>query len=115
MYLCIPRQQNNVETSSEPPEPVQDFENLSLSGQANPQRISKAQKRRIKKVTQLKERELRILEQEIVNLNGARHLETEEIKRILKEKELMISEIPSDGNWLVLPRFKKDERGSFVS
>lgn len=63
--------------------------------------MSKAQKRRAKKVTQLKERELRILEQEISNLNGARHLETEEIKRILKEKNLMISEIPSDGNWLV--------------
>lgn len=66
------------------------------------QRLSKAQKRRNKKDTQLKERELRILEQEISNLNGARHLETEEIKKLLKEKNLMIHEIPSDGNWLVI-------------
>lgn len=79
-----------------------DLENLTVNGASNSQRISKAQKRRNRKSTQLKERELRILEQDQTNLNGARHLETEEIKRILKEKGLMISEIPSDGNWYAL-------------
>lgn len=76
-----------------------DMENLAINGASQSQRISKAQKRRNRKTTQLKERELRILEQDQTNLNGARHLETEEIKRILKEKGLMICEIPSDGNW----------------
>ena len=71
----------------------------TTNGHTTPQRISKAQKRRIKKVTQLKERELRILEQDMSNLHGPRHVETEEIKRILKEKNLMISEVPSDGDW----------------
>jgi OTU domain-containing protein 6 len=74
----------------------------TANGHTTPQRISKAQKRRIKKVTQLKERELRILEQDMSNLHGPRHVETEEIKRILKERNLMISEVPSDGDWCVI-------------
>ncbi|XP_065203245.1 deubiquitinase OTUD6B [Planococcus citri] len=78
----------------------EDMENLAINGASQSQRISKAQKRRNRKTTQLKDRELRILEQDQTNLNGARHLETEEIKRLLKEKGLMICEIPSDGNCL---------------
>lgn len=96
MHQDKPTAVNNEENDCLP-----DVENLTLNGLNSQQRISKAQKRRNKKVTQLKERELRILEQDISNLNGARHMETEEIKRILKEKGLMISEIPSDGNWYV--------------
>lgn len=91
-----------MESKSEDTENVsQDLENLTINGASNSQRISKAQKRRNRKTTELKQRELLILEQDQTNLNGARHLEVEEIKRILKEKGLMISEIPSDGNWYV--------------
>ncbi|XP_014283632.1 deubiquitinase OTUD6B isoform X3 [Halyomorpha halys] len=63
-------------------------------------RISKAQKRREKKALQVKERELRIFEQEAENVYGARTIELETIKNILKERGLMIYEIPSDGNCL---------------
>ncbi|XP_014247943.1 OTU domain-containing protein 6B [Cimex lectularius] len=63
-------------------------------------RISKAQKRRDKKMTQSKERELRIIEQEAEALYGGRNVETETIKKILKERGLQIHEIPSDGNCL---------------
>lgn len=63
-------------------------------------RITKAQRRREKKALQVKERELRINEQEAENLYGARAVELETIKNILKERGLMIHEIPSDGNCL---------------
>ncbi|RZF33920.1 hypothetical protein LSTR_LSTR012262 [Laodelphax striatellus] len=63
-------------------------------------RLTKAQRRRDKKATILKERELRISEQEVQNIHGARNVETETIKKILKQRDLMIYEIPSDGNCL---------------
>lgn len=64
------------------------------------QRITKAQRRREKKALQSKERELRIIEQEAENVYSARNVELETIKRILKERDLMIHDIPSDGNCL---------------
>jgi len=63
-------------------------------------RITKAQKRREKKAVQLKQRELRIAEQEVQNLSGARAVEIQQIKEILKKRDLMVYEIPSDGNCL---------------
>lgn len=62
-------------------------------------RITKAQKRREKKAVQLQQRELRIAEQEVQNLQGARAIEIQQIKDILKKRDLMVYEIPSDGNW----------------
>lgn len=62
-------------------------------------RVTKAQRRREKKTTQLKERELRIAEQEVQNLQGIRHVESLKINEILKKRDLMVFEIPSDGNW----------------
>lgn len=61
---------------------------------------SKAQKRREKQAAKNKDREDRIKEQEILNLTGARHIEFQKIKSILKDKNLQIYEIPSDGNCL---------------
>ncbi|XP_076109931.1 deubiquitinase OTUD6B-like [Mytilus galloprovincialis] len=63
-------------------------------------KVSKAMKRREKQATKNKEREERIKEQEVLNLTGARHIEFEKIKSILKNKNLQIFEIPSDGNCL---------------
>ncbi|BES89596.1 OTU-like cysteine protease [Nesidiocoris tenuis] len=63
-------------------------------------RITKAQRRRERKALQTKERELRIIEQEAENVYGVRNVELETIKKILKERDLMIHEIPSDGNCL---------------
>lgn len=63
-------------------------------------KVSKAMKRREKQATKNKEREERIKEQELLNLTGARHIEFEKIKSILKTKNLQIFEIPSDGNCL---------------
>lgn len=65
-------------------------------------RITKAQKRRDKKATQLKQRELSIADQQVQNLRGVRNVEIQAIKKILKEKNLMVHEIPSDGDWYVL-------------
>ena len=61
---------------------------------------SKAQKRRDKKAQQNKEREELIREQDIENISGARNVEFNKIKSILKENNLQIYEIPSDGNCL---------------
>lgn len=65
------------------------------------QRVTKAQKRREKKVDQAKERERMIEEQEKANLEGVRHLETQKIKQALAKMSLTFHEIPSDGNWSV--------------
>lgn len=64
-----------------------------------PVRISKAQKRRDKKENAEKERNQRIIEQEALNIHGKRNVETQAIKSILTERDLMIHEIPSDGHW----------------
>ena len=64
-----------------------------------PNRISKAQKRREKKEKAEKERNQRILEQEAENVHGERNVEINEIEKILNERNLIMHEIPSDGNW----------------
>jgi hypothetical protein len=37
--------------------------------------------------------------QEVENIHGPRNVEIQKIKQMLKERGLMIQEIPSDGNW----------------
>lgn len=65
-----------------------------------PLKVTKAQKRRDKKAAEQKEREKYILEQELENETGSRHIEMEKIKNILKKDGLMIYEIEADGNCL---------------
>lgn len=64
------------------------------------QKISKAQKRREKKSQQEKEREARIKIQEEENRNGPRNTESLAINTILKELNLKLHPIPSDGDCL---------------
>ncbi|XP_053719182.1 deubiquitinase OTUD6B [Synchiropus splendidus] len=61
-------------------------------------RVTKAQKRRDKKAAQEKERESRIAEAEVQNLQGARHQEGLKLAQKLSQLQLQIKEIPSDGH-----------------
>lgn len=65
----------------------------------NVPKVSKAQKRRDKKANAERERNERIVEQEALNVFGKRNVETQTIRKILVERDLMIYEIPSDGHW----------------
>lgn len=78
------------------PEQEERFENKSIE---NTPKVSKAQKRRDKKANAEKERNERIIEQEVLNVFGKRNVETQAIKKILVARGLMIYEIPSDGHW----------------
>ncbi|KAF7211187.1 deubiquitinase OTUD6B [Nothobranchius furzeri] len=61
-------------------------------------RVTKAQKRRDKKSAQEKERESRIAEAEVENLQGMRHQEGLKLAQKLAQKKLQIKEISSDGH-----------------
>ncbi|KAM9737598.1 deubiquitinase OTUD6B [Menidia menidia] len=61
-------------------------------------RVTKAQKRRDKKAAQVKERESRIAEAEVQNLQGVRHQEGLKLAEKLAGQQLQIREIPSDGH-----------------
>ncbi|XP_041933140.1 deubiquitinase OTUD6B [Alosa sapidissima] len=61
-------------------------------------RTSKAQKRREKKAAMEKEREARIAEAEVENLQGSRHQESLKLQQKLAERQLQIREIQSDGH-----------------
>ncbi|XP_043192699.1 deubiquitinase OTUD6B-like isoform X3 [Amphibalanus amphitrite] len=74
-------------------------ENLSVREPREP-RVTKAQRRRDKKAEQQRERERAIAEQEVANLEGPRHLETEAIRARLRERSRAIHLIPSDGDCL---------------
>ncbi|XP_077363401.1 deubiquitinase OTUD6B [Festucalex cinctus] len=69
----------------------------ALTVEAQP-RVSKAQKRRDKKATQERERESRIAEAEVQNLQGERHLEGVKLEEKLALRGLQIKEISSDGH-----------------
>lgn len=77
------------------------MKNIELSDEKQPKqhRLTKAQKRREKKAVKEKEREHRIAEQEKENEFGVRNVESVKLKALLKERNLMVYEIPSDGNW----------------
>lgn len=68
--------------------------------QQQQQRISKAQKRRDKKVQSEKEKQAEILAQEEINKTGPRMLETSALKSILKSRNLVLHPIASDGDCL---------------
>ncbi|KAM3858468.1 deubiquitinase OTUD6B [Diretmus argenteus] len=61
-------------------------------------RVTKAQKRRNKKAAQEKERESRIAEAEVQNLQGVRHLEGLQLAQKLAQRQQQIKEISSDGH-----------------
>lgn len=61
-------------------------------------RVTKAQKRRDKKAAQEKERESRIAEAEMLNLQGERHQEGLRLAQKLAQQQLQIKEISSDGH-----------------
>ncbi|KAE8282033.1 OTU domain-containing protein 6B [Larimichthys crocea] len=61
-------------------------------------RVTKAQKRRDKKAAQEKERESRIAEAEVQNLQGVRHQEGLMLAQKLTQQQLQIKEISSDGH-----------------
>lgn len=65
-------------------------------------RLSRAQKRRLKKENEEKERERRIAEQVEKNKDGPRVQEINTIKQVLKSMNLKLHNIPADGNCLYL-------------
>lgn len=65
-----------------------------------PQRVSKAQKRRDKKANEERDRQAEILAQELLNLHGPRQQESDSIKELLKSRNLVLHQIPSDGDCL---------------
>ncbi|XP_054462345.1 deubiquitinase OTUD6B [Anoplopoma fimbria] len=66
--------------------------------EAKQPRVTKAQKRREKKAAQEKERESRIAEAEVQNLQGVRHQEGLKLAQKLAQQQLQIKEISSDGH-----------------
>ncbi|XP_053602273.1 deubiquitinase OTUD6B [Plodia interpunctella] len=71
-----------------------------VSSEATKVRVSKAQKRRDKKIQLEKEREEQIKQQEKENIHGPRNTENEAINAKLKQRNLKIYSIPSDGDCL---------------
>ncbi|KAF0024807.1 hypothetical protein F2P81_023609 [Scophthalmus maximus] len=61
-------------------------------------RVTKAQKRRDKKAAEEKERESRIAEAEVQNLQGVRHQEGVKLAQKLALQQLQVKEISSDGH-----------------
>ncbi|GFN95248.1 otu domain-containing protein 6b [Plakobranchus ocellatus] len=99
------KDESNYCENGEPNESVSVNEDLNLqeeprTTQENSGRKSKAQKRREKKQGAEREREDRIKAQEIENRQGPRHLEMAKIKTMLKHRDLLLYEIPADGNCL---------------
>lgn len=99
------------EASPTEPEKVSDkVKDLNLETPEGPQelpqqtqeqkRVSKAQKRRNKKEEAARQRQEEISKQEIENETGARNVEFQKLKEMLKKQGLQIFEIPSDGNCL---------------
>lgn len=78
---------------------MENFVELEVT-EAPQQRVTKAQKRRDKKSREEKERAIEIAAQEELNKNGPRTLETESIINILKDRNLSLHPIISDGNCL---------------
>lgn len=78
-----------------------DAENIeSIDNEITKLKISKAQKRRDKKILQEKEREEQIKLQEKENINGPRNLELQAVLEKLQKSKLRIFPIPSDGDCL---------------
>lgn len=86
---------NKEEVTEDAPEPE-----VTADDDATQPRVTKAQKRRDKKLREEKERTAEIAVQEELNKNGTRTLETQSITNILKARNLSLHPIISDGNCL---------------
>lgn len=72
----------------------------ALESKESGNKVSRAQKRRMKKQVLEKEREKRIAEEEAFNQSGPRTLESNALKEALRKEGLQIHEVPADGNCL---------------
>ena len=75
-------------------------ENNVINSKDHMQHVSKAQKRRDKKEQMEKQRLAEIKAQQELNKLGPRHIETTKILEILKNKNLALYDIPSNGDCL---------------
>ncbi|XP_017276100.1 deubiquitinase OTUD6B [Kryptolebias marmoratus] len=89
-------------TDTKVEEVVNSVETMKVEGgeqeEVKQPRVTKAQKRRDKKAAQEKERESRIAEAEVQNLQGVRHQEGLKLAQKLAQQKLQIKEISSDGH-----------------
>lgn len=77
---------------------IQNLEEVHINDTTS--KVSRAEKRRSKKVIQMRERQALIEEHDIKNIGGTRHIETQTLVKKLKNLGLVIFDIPSDGNCL---------------
>ncbi|KAM9776564.1 deubiquitinase OTUD6B-like [Syngnathus typhle] len=100
-------------SSAEVQEAVNGVEALTVEVQP---RISKAQKRRDKKAAQERERESRIAEAEVQNLQGERHMEGVKLAEKLAARGLQIKEISSaNPSWRLCYRIQPEGRCDHLS
>ncbi|XP_038070453.1 deubiquitinase OTUD6B-like [Patiria miniata] len=89
---------------------------LGEDGDAQPTRISKAQKRRDKKAAQEKEREARAAEDAANLESSSRRIEERKMEALLAERGLRVKEISSDGHCLYnAVQYQLGLRGTKVS
>lgn len=88
----------NIFTEDEELSLVKNLQNVQINDTVS--KVSRAEKRRSKKITQMKERQALIEEHDIKNIGGTRHIETQTLVKKLKNLGLVIFDIPSDGNCL---------------
>nr|XP_026487431.1 deubiquitinase OTUD6B-like [Vanessa tameamea] len=93
------RHRNEIETNGNGTSPEIESDVQVVESDIKP-KISKAQKRRDKKIQQERDREKEIKMQEIENINGPRNIENQAISKRLEERNLKICPIPSDGDCL---------------
>lgn len=79
---------------------VEPEENEEADSEITVQKVSKAQKRRNKKLQQERDREKEIILQEQENVHGPRNKENQEMSARLREMKLKVYSIPSDGDCL---------------
>lgn len=89
---------NKFVEHDEEPSVIQNLQDIKIH-ETTP-KITRAEKRRSKKITQMKERQALIEEHDIKNIGGTRHIETQTLVKKLKNLGLVIFDIPSDGNCL---------------
>lgn len=85
-------------TEEEEPSLIQNLQDIKINDTTP--KVTRAEKRRSKKITLMKERQSLIDEHDIKNIGGTRHIETQTLVKKLKNLGLVIYDIPSDGNCL---------------
>lgn len=101
---------NNIEAREDVENSEEQMEEIDTT------RVSRAQRRRNKKVNEEKERDKRISEQEEKNKKGPRVIELNTIKELLQVEGLQLYNIPADGNCLycaVNHQLKTTERENY--